>query len=330
MVALLLAFGPGGTARADHGRGTAARGRIGIRLLETPVAHDPRARIYIVDHVAPGTTIKRRIQVTSSSPIRRHIALYAAAADIKQGRFTFAAGSTANELTRWTSLSHSTLDLAPHGSAVAKVVIHVPPKASGGERYAVIWAQDTAMPDPSRNISVIDRVGIRVYLSVGPGDEPPSDFQIGTVTSLRDQTGQPQLRVQVHNTGARALDMNGTLSLSGGPGGLSAGPFPATTGVTLAPGDTMPITVLLNKQVPDGPWKARLTLASGLVQQTVTFTFTFPRSGVGEAVLAHAHGPITLAMAGLAVMTFAAGVIILRRSRIRPSPVHAAQAPRAR
>jgi hypothetical protein len=320
MVALLLAFGPGGTARADHGRDAADRGPIGVRLLEAPAArrHDPRAEMYIVDHAAPGTTIKRRIQVTSSLPTRQHIALYAAAAGIERARFTFAAGSTANELTRWTSLDHATLDLAPHGSAVAHVVIHVPPKASPGERYAVIWAQDAAMPDPSHNISAINRVGIRVYLSVGPGGEPLSYFQIGKVTSLRDQTERPQLQVQVHNTGARALDMNGTLSLSGGPGGLSVGPFPATTGVTLAPGDTAPTTVLLNKQIPEGPWKARLTLASGLVQQTVTFTITFPRSGVGKAVV-DAHGPIPLAMAGLALMTFAAGFIILRRTRIRPT-----------
>ena len=42
----------------------------------------------------------------------------------------------------------------------------------------------------------------------------------------------------VHNTGGRALDMNGTLQLPAGPGGLSAGPFPANLGVTLAIGDT--------------------------------------------------------------------------------------------
>jgi hypothetical protein len=41
----------------------AADGLLGIRLLEAPVERrdDPRARLYVVDHVTPGTTITRRL-----------------------------------------------------------------------------------------------------------------------------------------------------------------------------------------------------------------------------------------------------------------------------
>ena len=56
----------------------------------------------------------------------------------------------------------------------------------------------------------------------------------------------------VQNTGGRALDMRGKLELEDGPGGLSAGPFPASLGTTLAPGDTGTVTVMLNAQVPAG------------------------------------------------------------------------------
>jgi hypothetical protein len=81
---------------------------------------------------------------------------------------------------------------------------------------------------------------------------------------------------QVHNTGGRALDMTGSLKLSAGPGGLSAGPFPARLGTTLAPGQTEPVTVLLDKSVPNGPWTARIDLQSGLLKRAAEGTILFP------------------------------------------------------
>jgi hypothetical protein len=48
------------------------------------------------------------------------------------------------------------------------------------------------------------------------------------------------------------------------PGGLSAGPFPADLGTTLAIGAAEPITITLDRQLPDGPWDALVTLRSGL------------------------------------------------------------------
>jgi hypothetical protein len=80
----------------------------------------------------------------------------------------------------------------------------------------------------------------------------------------------------VHNTGGRALDMSGTLRLSKGPGGLSAGPFPATLGTTLGIGQTEPVTVPLDKALPDGPWLATLELHSGVLRRKVEGTILFP------------------------------------------------------
>jgi hypothetical protein len=82
----------------------------------------------------------------------------------------------------------------------------------------------------------------------------------------------------VHNTGGRALDMYGTLQLTAGPGGLSAGPFSANLGVTLAIGDTEPIKIVLDKQLPDGPWNARVTLHSGLITNSARATIAFPNA----------------------------------------------------
>ena len=86
----------------------------------------------------------------------------------------------------------------------------------------------------------------------------------------------------VHNSGGRALDMSGTLQLSSGPGGLSAGPFAANLGTTLAIGATEPITIMLDKQVPDGPWHALVTLRSGLLERSARATISFPVTGTSS------------------------------------------------
>ena len=95
----------------------------------------------------------------------------------------------------------------------------------------------------------------------------------------RDRRG-PRGPRTVHSTGGRALDMNGTLQLLAGPGGLSAGPFLAILGSTLAVGDTEPVTIALDKQVPAGPWEASIALRSGLVDRSARATLTFPIPGI--------------------------------------------------
>ena len=79
--------------------------------------------------------------------------------------------------------------------------------------------------------------------------------------------------------------------LSDGPGGLSAGPFDANLGTTLATGATGPVTVHLDERLPAGPWTARITLRSGLVERSAHATVTFPVAGAGPAVRATSDRP---------------------------------------
>ena len=249
---------------------------LGIGLLQYPsaLAKDPRARIYVIDNLKRGAVIHRAFQVSNGTPNALDVSLYAAASQIVNGSWSPLDGNTQNELSRWTTIAPSTLHLASGQKAQAQLTVTVPQNATDGERYAVVWAQ-AALPGRGP-VHQVARVGIREYISVGKGNGPPINFAIDTLTAARTTGGQPQVLAQVHNTGGRAIDLTGVLTLDHGPGGLSAGPFPAKLGTTLAPGQSEPVTILLAKALPAGPWHARIELQSDLLKRAAEGTVTFP------------------------------------------------------
>ncbi|MFE0457830.1 peptidase [Kitasatospora sp. NPDC058965] len=269
----------GEASGAPSPQGAAAGRSIAIKLLDAPENRraDPRAHAYIVDHLAPGSTIERRVEITNESSTPMHVDVYAAAATIAKGEFTFAPEHTPNELTGWTSFDATDLELAASETARVSTTIRVPGDAAAGERYGVIWAQTSAPTDRSHTVTVLGRVGVRMYVDVGRGDEPPSDFTIERLYPARAGDGRGEVRARIHNTGGRALDISGTLSLLSGPAGQHAGPFStAKTGATLAPGDSGEVVVPLDATLPNGPWAGELTLRSGLVQHSTRATITLP------------------------------------------------------
>jgi hypothetical protein len=259
-------------------------GSVGVRLLDIPedLADDPRARQYIIDNLTPGTTVHRRIEVTNTTDATLHVDVYPDAAHITNGSFVGAAGSTKNELASWTTLKQKTLDVPAHGTALDTVTIAVPKDAAPGETYAVVWAQVSG--GRGGGVALVARTGIRIYLSVGGHNPPASNFTARTMTAERGSDGRAIVRAQIRNTGGRALDMSGTLRLSGVSGRLSAGPYPVQLGTSLAPGQSESLTIPVTDQVADGPWKATLDLKSGLLDKTFHTTITFPHDqGIAPA-----------------------------------------------
>jgi hypothetical protein len=302
---------------------------VGIRILDAPTnrADDPRARIYIVDHVAPGTTISRRVEVSNDTSKSQTVQLYAAAADVANGAFQFGEGRAVNDLTRWTTVSPASVALAPAAKGIATVTIVVPAKATAGEQYGVVWAELNAPPPPGGGIGATNRVGVRMYLSVGPGGEPASDYEVTAVQGQRGADGSPVVAATVRNTGGRALDLSGELTLTNGPGGLSAGPFNATVATTLGLGQTAPVLIALDKQLPNGPWNAKVVLHSGTTTRDASAAITFPAgpaSSTGAVATATGSSggssllPVLLGVGvfGVVVLTI---VLLLRRRRQRPA-----------
>ena len=290
---------------------------FGIRLVDIPVkeALNPRAYRYIIDHLNPGTTVDRRVQIANLGPSAARITVYPDAAVIRGGYFIGDVGETVSYLTTWITISRHSVTLAPHARAMVTVTIQVPRTASPGNLYGVIWAQETNPGKTSSGVNIIEanRVGIRIYLSVGPGGPPPVNFDITSIRGTRSALGQFMVVAQVHNTGGQAIDATGTLKFTDGPGGLTAGPYEESA-VTLAPGQSEPIKVVLDKQMPNGSWRAQIDLTSGITQRSAVATIDFypARPDHRYLILAVILPIVFLLLAGLAVW-------LIRRNR-RTSP----------
>jgi len=212
-------------------------------------------------------------------------------------------------------VNQGALRLQPGANAFETVTINVPKTASSGEHYAVIWAEMSAPPPTGGGVTLVNRVGVRMYVSVGPGGAPTSSFAIGALTAERSATGEPLVVANVRNSGPQTLDIGGTLTLSAGPGGLRAGPFPVTPATALAPGDSARVIVLLDKRLPRGPWRAHMTLRSGTIERTAVATITFPRHVVLAKPAASSRHLILGVMIVLVSLVVAAFALLLSRRR---------------
>jgi hypothetical protein len=294
-----------------------AEGSLGLRLLDAPVTGDPRARLYITDHLKPGTEIERRVEISNDSASTTEVALYSSAATIERDSFVGAVDRTPNDVSTWTTVSPRSVDIEAGGLSTATVTITVPNDAPPGEHYGVVWAEARSAPAHG-GIVQVNRVGIRIYLSVGPGGSPAADFSIDSLTAQRSRDGRPMILATVRNTGGRALDMSGVLRLLDGPSGLSAGPFPAKLGTTLGVGDTGSVMIMLDEDLPAGPWNAQIRLKSGLVERTAQAHVTFPEKGSAPPTPTAGSSLLHLVVAAGAVLV-AIGIAIRFMTRRRTS-----------
>jgi hypothetical protein len=325
IIMLLLAAGtlsPAAVAAAHRPAGRVPQ-RFGVRLVDVPVdeAHNPRALRYIIDYLPTGTVIHRRILIVNQEPRTAHFTVYPDAAQIRHELFTGDAGGTRSELTQWIRVQHPKVTLRPGASVMDTVTIKVPRGATRGEHYGVIWVQQTAHVRVTQGFGINDvaRVGIRVYLAVGQGGAPPTNFTIASVTGHRSARGRPSILVHVENTGGRAVDLNGTVRLSDGPGNTGAGPFRAQQIITLAPGQSGTLTFVPPKSVPNGPWKARVTLVSGLTTRAATASVQFVplvASHPGLSLMAWLGSSLAAAVVIVAVVAFITARRVARRRRV--------------
>jgi hypothetical protein len=322
---ILSIFSPAASAATSSSLSAppAPHGSFGVRLVDAPVseAANPRALRYIIDYLPTGTVIHRRILIANGEARTARFTVYADAAHITAGQFAGDTGATRSELTGWVSVQHPVVTLAAGASVTDLVTINVPSGATRGEHYGVVWVQQAAKAGTGSGSAVIEvsRVGVRIYLAVGRGGAPPTSFDITSVTGYLTAARQPVIVAHVNNTGGRAIDLNGTVRLADGPGNTSSGPFSARQTVTVAPGHSWNVTFAPPKSLPEGSWRATVTLASGLTKAKATTTVQLTAIVTTQAALS-ARQWTWLAFGGLVVVLVVATGWYARRYRRRQIP----------
>src|SRR5205085_7846534 len=133
---------------------TAPAGSIGVRLVDGNSTHssDPRARLYIGDHLTPGAVVEREIEVANSTTTAAHVLLYSAAATIADGSFLGSAGHTQNDLSTWTTVEPGAVDIPAGTVRTTRATIRAPRDAAPGEQYGAVWAEVNSGTDPSSGV----------------------------------------------------------------------------------------------------------------------------------------------------------------------------------
>ena len=259
---------------AATSRASAQISGIGVKLVDAPAtsAPSPFARTYITGTFPAGAQLTADVEVSNTTARPQTISIYTAGASMRAGAFSFAAGRTKNELSRWTGVSRSELRLGPGRATIVTVHVRIPANASRGERYSVVWASVNA-PGKTQ-VTLVNRVGIRMYLSVGGAAAPR--YTISTPRASRTPAGAPRVTAVVKNTGSSTIAVSGWMTLSHGPGGLRVGPFHINLSRPLAPGASRRVAMELTSQLPRGPWRVEVALTSGSTHHAANTTMTFP------------------------------------------------------
>ena len=164
-------------------------------------------------------------------------AVYPAAASLRRGTFAFAPGHSRNELSGWTSVSQRRVAPAAGDEALRDGDDQrARASASSGERYAVIWAEVSAPAPAAGGVTLVNRVG-DPDVRLGRARRRTSGRTSRSARSSRSarRPGSRSSIATIRNSGQRTLDISGTLTLSNGPGGLRAGPFPVKLGAPSRP-----------------------------------------------------------------------------------------------
>lgn len=276
LLAQLLGFLPtvGTAAAATESTSVAPRPGLTVGLVDAPAdPDDPRAVVYIVGHHQPGDVIRRVVEVANGDDEAMQLRMGVAEAEATD-EWNVPGALGQGDVAAWTTIVPERFELAAGQRRRVEVTITIPADAVGGQRHAAVLAERETFD--GNGTRVLNRVGVRTYLSVGGAAAPVADFVIDTMRPLRTAAGEPAVWIRVTNTGEQVLDIAGILTLRDGPGSLTAGPFPVVVPRTLGAGFSGDVVVALDPSLPVGPWLAVAELSGGPVQRQAQARITFP------------------------------------------------------
>jgi hypothetical protein len=295
LLAAALAVGllaPGELARA------AENGEFSLRPVR-PESASARDRSYVVRTVAPGTGFDDRLEARNLTDQPLDLVVEPVDAAITPDG-SFAPGTTTAVEGGWLRVTPGQVRVPARGSARVALRVDVPADAAPGDHVAAVVVRKAAAPSGS-GVQVVNRVGVRVYLTVPAPAGGPAPRRAFELRALR-WTGDRNFEADVANVGDLLVEPVGKLT-------IARGDFTTSVDVpvlgTVPPGAVTTLPVRTQGRLDRGTYEAtlRLRLVQGgeEQEQRVTFTVSAPPRTVEDA-----DGlpllPLLIAVAALALV----------------------------
>lgn len=268
LVALLAVAAAAGARPA----GAAEGAEFSLRP-DRPATAEARDRSYIVKAVAPGAELADRVLAVNLTDKPLDLEVAPADASITP-EGVFAPGTTATAVGSWITATPGQVRVPPHGTVPVDVRIRVPADAAAGDHIAAVVARKAGEPSGSGNVRVVQRVGVRVYLTVQPTDESSRRGALGRQFEFRSlRWAGDAFEAEVANTGDLLVEPLGTVDVR--RGGLGATAEVPVLG-TVPPGESRTFRVSPPADLEPGTYDGtvRLHLVQGGDDQARTVTFT--------------------------------------------------------
>ncbi len=288
-------------------------GEFSLRPVRPPGA-PPRERAYVVRTVRPGQVFDDKLEALNLTNRPAELAVEAVDAGITADG-SFAPGSTRSAEGAWLTVTPDRVRVPPRGRAPVAVRVQVPADAEPGDHIAAVVVQRADPPRGEGNVTLVQRVGVRFYLTVTnpDGSAGSRGFEL---RSLR-WTGEPRGRTfeaEIANTGTLLVEPLGSMTIARGDLRTSAD-VPVLG--TVPPGVSRNLRISMPGTLEEGTYEARLNLrlVQGGPAQERAITFVVgPSDGSYWWVAAVVAGLLLLAVAGAALR------LSLHRRAIRPAP----------
>ncbi len=274
-------------------------GEFSLRPVRPP-GTPPRERAYVVRTVRPGEVFDDRLEALNLTNRPLDLSVEPVDATITADG-SFAPGATRSAEGGWVSVTPDRVRVPPRGRAPVGVRVQVPPDAEPGDHIAAVVVQHADPPRGEGNVTVVQRVGVRFYLTITnpDGSAGRRSFEL---RSLR-WTGKPKARTfeaEIANTGNLLVEPTGSMTVSRGDLRTSAD-LPVLG--TVPPGVSRNLRISLPGTLDEGTYQARvdLRLVQGGPAQERSITFVV---GPGDTsywwVAAVVAGLLLVAVAGAA------------------------------
>ena len=290
----------------------AENGEFSLRPVR-PADASPRDRSYIVKTVDAGSELTDRLEAVNLTDKPLDIDIAAVDATVLADG-SFAPGTAATAEGAWFTVTPSRVRVPAKGTMPVQVRIRIPADATPGDHIAAVVAQradGATTPSGQGNVVLLQRVGVRAYLTVRGATPARRAFE------LRDLrwVGAPAARTfeaDIANVGDLLVEPLGSLTI--GRGGLSATTdVPVMGTVPVGESRTLRLSAPGEGDLEPGAYEATLKVrdVNGGAEQERTVSFTVG----GAAKGASKDSPFPLWLGVLAALALGGVAVALYRRR---------------